>query len=466
MTRAIHGIRKWGPLTKDDEGWREYKLLMLLRTTDRLDGPYQMLRTPGTPTVGSAWSFGNDNDIWAYCRNNAVIDKWGGGDDTAVEADGQDWIYWSAEYTFSNKPLPASMQRCDYNEIQNPILEPYKYSGGFNKYTEEAWFDMYGQPLISSSWELLRGQAVEFDKSRPTVSIEQNVLNLQLALMSAFTDCVNDRPMWGLPARTIKLSNATWEKIYYGTCFYYFKRRLEFEIDFNTWDRNVLDDGTMVLNGRWNKSTRHWEVRPVGGLPPDRFNPAHFIKFTDFNGQPARLLLNGAGLPAGVCIDNYVAQVYEDAFEIYIAILPSGILNVGKSLRDREWWVKWQPATGETAFALPPNDWTSTITYKPGNTVNYNGTYYVALSTHTNNFPHLDNPLWRRLGFGLNASGTYNKATSYVTGDYVYEYDPATAGTGTGTDDPCNSTSVGSIFIQKYPSANFLLLGVPLILPV
>lgn len=455
MTRAIHGIRKWGPLGVDEEGHRTYKLGMLLRTTDKLDGPYQMYRTPGTPNYGSAWSFGNDNDIWAFYTNECTVEKYGTvNDDSAVEASGQPWIFWFAEYTYSTKP--PDRKRCSETQINNPLLEPFKYAGDFSKYTEEAYFDMGGRALLNSAWEQLRGQQVEFDRNRPSVVIEQNVSNLQLPLLSAFIDCVNDRPMWGLPARTIKLSSAPWEKIYYGTCYFYFKRTLRFDINYETWDRLLLDEGSCALNGHWHPTTRHWVVDDIDGQPPNRFNPAHFVKFTDFNNQPARVILDGGGLPAGACIDE-IPEDYEGTPSVFLAVQGS----LGKALNDIRNWIEWTPTSFEVSFATPPNDWRADYRYRRGNIVNHNGLIAICkwinindppLASTTGNWVNLtiDNPLTNK--------GTYSKTTSYFQGDYVVNY--ATLA------DVCVWRPVGSILVQKYFPANFLLLGVPLILPV
>lgn len=459
MTRAVHGVRKWGPLQVDEDGYREYKLGMILRTNDKLDGPYQMLRTPGTPVPGSAWSFGNDNDTWAFRRPEVTIERYNY-DDSAVYGD-ETWSLWYAEYTFGTKPLKT----CRDTEIENPLMEPYKYSGNYKNYSEEAYFDRFGFPLVNSAWEQFRGEQVEFDRTMPTIRIEQNVSNLQLGLLSSMINCVNDRAMWGLPPRTIRLVNAPWEKLIYGTCYYYFRRSLEFEINYETWDRLILDEGTAALNGKWHETTRHWVLQPINGEAPDRFNPAHFVRFEDFKGQPSRVILNGFGLPAGVCIDEYVPESFEDPFpEIYIAVIASGLPHTGgASLHNKDFWIQWKPTPTETAFAIPPNTWDIDKDYVRGNTVTREGQYYIALQKSRAIAPNIDvsEEFWKELG-GLTNMGAFNPSTNYTLGQYVVEY----SGPGTGTNGPCNTTSIGSMLVQKYQQANFLLLGVPLLLPV
>lgn len=68
---------------------------------------------------------------------------------------------------------------------------------------------------------------------------------------------------------------------------------------YSGWDRDLLDEGTKVLNGRWS-ANGNYIVVDIGGAAPDPDNPAHFIRFQDRNGNTGRVLLNGAGLPAEI----------------------------------------------------------------------------------------------------------------------------------------------------------------------
>jgi hypothetical protein len=137
-------------------------------------------------------------------------------------------------------------------------LEPQKISGTFAKYTKEAVFDRNGNAIVTSSWERMKGPEVEFDHNRPAVRVEQNVVALDLATVAPMIDTVNDATLWGLAERTIKLTNFAWERKLYGSCNFYYTRVFDFDIDYNTWDRNLLDEGTKCLNGEWG---------PVGGIP-------------------------------------------------------------------------------------------------------------------------------------------------------------------------------------------------------
>lgn len=245
MAGTLRGLRNW-EMQRDEAGHREYKALWLVKVDDKDDGPAIVLQTPGLPLPGSIWVFGNDVDLWAWCRPNALIKP-------HEHEEGDPHLWWTVEQTFSTTPLPLSIQRCQDTPIEDPLLEPPKVSGSFIKFQEEAQFDKDGLSIHTSSWEQLRGNQVEFDKNRPSVSIEQNVATQYEAvtLPAIYMDYVNDSEMWGLPARTVKLSNATWSKQYHGQCQTYYTRTLEFEINYSTFDRALLDEGTKVLQGHW-----------------------------------------------------------------------------------------------------------------------------------------------------------------------------------------------------------------------
>ncbi len=59
------------------------------------------------------------------------------------------------------------------------------------------------------------------------------------------------------------------------------------------------------MNGEWDKKENIWRIKPVAKIlgipiPPDPSNPSHFIHFKDRNGEKARVILDGGGLPADV----------------------------------------------------------------------------------------------------------------------------------------------------------------------
>lgn len=282
------GTRRWSGST-DKEGHRFYKLTSMVRADGPTEGPFTVLLTAGLPTVGSYWAIGTDSDPWAFCKRDCTLKPL---------VDNEKNIWWEVENNFDTKPQDNKDQKCEDEQIDDPLLQPQKVSGSFVKYTTEATNDKDGNPIHNSSFEKIRGPQVEFDNNRPTVRIEQNVPALGLELMAQLMDKVNDTTMWGLPPRCVKLSSASWEKKLYGLCYVYYTRVLEFDINYDTFDRDILDEGTKALHGYWPRDSDEWEVLDVAlGVPADPLNPSHFQRVKDRNGENMRVLLKD-GVPA------------------------------------------------------------------------------------------------------------------------------------------------------------------------
>lgn len=287
MSAEIVGPRTMN-LVKDEQGHRTYNLVTLIRS-EATDGPYTVSNCPGLAAVGSIWTWGGETDPWAFCKPNLRVDP-------HEQREGDAVLFWRATQTFSTK---LDNGRCQDNSITDPLLEPAKVSGSFVKYTKECYLDRFGRKIKNSAHEIYKGAEVEFDANRPVVHVSINAANLNLATFSAMVDCVNDRLLWGLSARKIKLSNVSWERAYQGTCTPYYIKNYDFDIDFNTWDRDLVDSGTMALQGKWSLTSDEWELELLpGGETPDPDNPLHFRRYVDRSGNPCRVVLNGRGMPA------------------------------------------------------------------------------------------------------------------------------------------------------------------------
>lgn len=305
MAGTIIGRYAWS-LGVDNDGFREYKLTNLIKC-DVNDGPYIVWQTPGIPLPGAIWSYGNDVDPWAHCKRDSQVRRFG-------NYDNEPGNYWTIEQTFSTKGDTL----CQNNTIENPLLQPDRISGGFINETREVANDLEGKAITNSAFEPIRGRQVEFEYNRPQVRIEQNVANLQLPLLCNMINTVNSIDMWGLPPRCIKLSNITWSREYYGQCLKYYKRTLEFDANFETFDRYVMDVGTKALHGKWvhlssspddpddwsltpikfkyfNETSGEYEIK---NRRPNPLRPGDFVQLLDRQGHPTRYALNGKGVPA------------------------------------------------------------------------------------------------------------------------------------------------------------------------
>lgn len=298
MAATVGGVKTW-TCTRDSEGHRTYKQKVRVYTNDPYDGPAVVLQAPNLSQPGDIWLFGNDIDVWAFCLPDATV---------TPMVDNEINREWEVEHTFTTKPPDDKQQRCNQTQVEDPLLEPPKVSGSFQKYTEEATVDRHGDPIVTSSFEMLRGPNVEFDKNRPSVHIEMNVASFDtVALAYSMIDTVNDATLWGFPKRCVKLTNAPWSRKFYGQCNVYYTLTLEFDtrqdvsqVDGATlgFDREVLDEGNKVLSGKWDATTGRWTDVLISGATPDYNNPTHFVKFQDRNGNFTKVLHDYSGRPA------------------------------------------------------------------------------------------------------------------------------------------------------------------------
>jgi len=280
MTAQLRGPLKWS-LDTDEDGYRNYTVTHLVVTTSKADGPLIISRCPGLPRYGSVWDIGNDYDGNAYCTAGMKV---------TPRITGEPNFWWEVEQKFTTKPIARDLGTP--KNIGNPLLEPAKVSGSFTRYSEKIRFDADSLPILSSSFDPIM---VERDNSYPNVRIEQNVGSLQLASFCAMINCVNSSAMWGLPARCVKLSNASWEQKTYGRSYTYYTRSFEFDISYVTWDLIVADYGHRALWGHNDKGT--WVIDKIDGADPDPTKPTHFRQYMDAANNPANCFLNGAGVP-------------------------------------------------------------------------------------------------------------------------------------------------------------------------
>ncbi len=282
--------RKWGG-SRDTEGHRTFTVTHLVEVGNTEDGPAIVMSTPGLPVTGSYWQFGNDLDFWAFCYPDMRVS-------IHEEKEGQKNKIWRVDQKFSTKPF----NRCQDIEIEDPILEPDRISGGFTRATKEVSRGysslnaaVGGGPrdvtLETSSHEPLLG--IQRDDSRPTIRIETNDLVLGLNIFTPLIDTVNNAIVWELPKRTIKLTNVTWERKILGTCGYYFTRIYDFEVNFNTFDTTAPDYGSLALRGTWDADcdTPVWTT--TGGQ--DKDNLHHFRPFHDCHEVLRKTYLDGNG---------------------------------------------------------------------------------------------------------------------------------------------------------------------------
>lgn len=295
----------------DENAARTYTVVWQVQSSE-LDGPANVLQTPGIPVPGTTWNYLSDVDIWAWCRPECTVRRHrGDGSQDPIQL-------WEVEQKFSTKRASreqADRQRPPNEQVQNPLLEPQRVSGRSFGQTEEVSFNRNGVRILTSAREPIRGPQVEFEMTRDQVVIEQNVPILQLDFCRKMVNTVNASTLWGSPARHVRLSEFTWSYQYFNMAFRYYVRRFVFDIYtradmtravlgvpyyMSGWDRRIPDEGTLVLRGKWERDqnlSTYGTYRIASGLTIDNAGPGDIIAFQDFHGNPTTVLLDGYGRP-------------------------------------------------------------------------------------------------------------------------------------------------------------------------
>ncbi len=299
---TVLNIVRWSGI-RSEEGHRDYEVTIRVEAATN-EGPQTVTLASGLPTIGSAWTYGTDNDAWAFCTPFLKIDP-------VLEEENNK--HWDLGYKFTTRP----MFRCATTTIDNPLSEPDRISGSFVNSTKKINRDIRGQIIKTTGHETIE---VEVDSNKPTVIISQNVLSLGLGTFSPLVDTVNNSTLWGLSSRKIKLSNVSWERKLYGVCNYYYTRTFEFDIDENTFDKkDIPNHGNKVIRGKWS-STGRWNR--VGN--PSSSNARDFIQFKDKHGENATTYLTRNGFPSSREIFLTPRKVYKESNFLTLGI-PSSL---------------------------------------------------------------------------------------------------------------------------------------------
>lgn len=262
-------------LQEDEEGHRDYSIFWHVETDGVTYGPDAALFCPGLPTPGASLNIGNCVDPYAYYqrKGSARLKK--------REARRTTWV---VQTDFSTRPV----RRCETSKYENPLLEPHKVRGAGDSFQREAIVDKDGNALLNSAGQRFKGPTVQIEDGWNTLEVEQNVAWINPAVLGTYRYAVNNATFWGFAARTLKVRKLDWIRVLYGTCSYYFTVTTSFQVNPDTWDLHLLDEGDMVK---------------VPGTAPAKYRRAK-----DWQEENVHVLLDGSGnaLAAGA------AEVYLD----------------------------------------------------------------------------------------------------------------------------------------------------------
>jgi hypothetical protein len=275
------------------DGHRDYFLTWLVITDSKWTGPHRVSQCPGLPTPGTQWTFGPDNesegsegDIYAVCQRYMKI---------VPKVTNAPNYWWLVRQQFSTRPFERP--NGSGKEYTTPITEEPRIRGAFTKKTEEAVtarsvscvedgvdYPMRSNLIRNTAWQRFTGKQVEFDRGVPRVIISMNVIDHgnNLVYFHSLINHVNDDALWGFVARTIKLDDVSFEKMYFGEDTPFFVANLEYEIDerydpiedtyYSGHDRRLVNygDHTLITNGSPNNPLHNMATRNIADKERNR----------------------------------------------------------------------------------------------------------------------------------------------------------------------------------------------------
>ncbi len=259
--------------SSEDEGYQNYAVEYEIITTDVNDNARTvMLALVAAYPPGTPYQLGNDSFPWCWARRPKSIKRRDIRKNRKV---------WRGTIDYSNKPLKS----CQDQEWEHPLDKPPVIGGSFVRAMRAATKDRHGNQLANSVAEPWI-PSPEVDDSRDTITIQVNTATINLLLRSQARDKVNDADIWGLPARSLKLSQWKYTVQAYGLCEQYVANDFEFEVNVDRWNEIRLDQGFRKKLGIDANGNTTYET-----LMDEKDQPLREPRLLDGNGN---LLADGA----------------------------------------------------------------------------------------------------------------------------------------------------------------------------
>lgn len=255
MTGTVDKTLNWTG-NSDKQGNRQYTVTHLVRTSADTDSPSDvLLNTTGLPAPGSTWNYGNTPDAQAVCQYERTASRY-------KPVEGENGIYWSVVSKFDSNPGATPPGA---GSDGGPLTMPFKISGGFDQNEIQKYVDRNGNPLLSTSFEPLFGEATMRNIARPTVTVEHNIATDPVSLLDGYMNHVNSVAMWGFGPRHIRMEDAEWSKEIMSSGYIYYNVKYTFVCNYSSWDEDLLDEGRKTLKpGGDINDPAHFEIAKAG----------------------------------------------------------------------------------------------------------------------------------------------------------------------------------------------------------
>lgn len=253
MTASVRGIKAEGREGSRSLEAREYNVIYLVTTDDRLDGPNIIMSAFGIPSIGDIYVAGNDSDSAAVVVNKTCSPV-------------SPWEY-EVPVTYSTEVGDEDLQNLT-QQIDNPLLAPAEVTYGFQErriLVPGRYNDPIGPPgdkawqqgIFAPNGELFEPQP-EMDISEPVLTVKRNVQTISGEALMGLANCVNSDTWQNAEPRQLRLKAPQANRHFNKNIGFYWEVSYSIAFRWETWDVQVLNQGHFYWTG--GKPTSVWST--------------------------------------------------------------------------------------------------------------------------------------------------------------------------------------------------------------
>lgn len=253
MTASVRGIKADGREGSRSLESREYSIVYLVTTDDRLDGPEKIMTAFGIPAIGDLYISGNDADASAVVIGKSCSPT-------------SPWEY-EVTVTYSTDVGDVDLQNLT-QQIDNPLLEPPEVTYGFEErkiLIPGRYNDPLGPPgdkawqqgIFAPNGELFDPQP-EGDLSEPVLTVKRNVQTIIPQDLMSLANAVNSDYWNGAEPRQLRMRAPQASRKFNKNIGFYWELSYAIAFRWQTWDVQILNQGSYYFTG--GKPTSVWST--------------------------------------------------------------------------------------------------------------------------------------------------------------------------------------------------------------
>lgn len=190
-------------------------------------------------SIGSA----HPTDLYQRCLavRATLIDR------TTYPIDNSDAFLWKLEVSYGHWNI---MER---SPDGNPLNIPTRFRLDFNSQLVPCLVDVEGNPIVNSAGDYY-DPPVEVERVNATLTVMRNESGANLANVASYGNTINLNPWNGFPAKTVRMLPIKMPAVAYSQAVntLYYPMEYVFEINFDTWTKQVLNQGYRQLDDAGN----------------------------------------------------------------------------------------------------------------------------------------------------------------------------------------------------------------------